>query len=102
MQEQLAKIARESQEQEERERKQTQRKKEEIKRQEEEARNRREHTVEDSKIVDGLFGFLGLYVGNMSIRNCQLRICGNYNINATKIAFPPILERITVLPASDK
>ena len=39
--------------------KQTQRKKEEIKRQEEEARNRREHTVEDSKIVDGLFGFLG-------------------------------------------
>ena len=59
MQEQLAKIARESQEQEERERKQTQRKKEEIKRQEEEARNRRDDTVEDSKIVDGLFGFLG-------------------------------------------
>ena len=26
-------------------------------------------------------------VGNVSIRNCQLRICGNYNINATKNCF---------------
>ena len=51
-------MEREAMEQEERERKETQRKKEEIKRQEEMARQRREQTMEDSEVVEEVFGFL--------------------------------------------
>ena len=57
-QERLAQIEREKEEEEERKRVEAAAKREEIQRMEEEAENRRNMPVDDSKIVEQMFGFL--------------------------------------------